>query len=152
MIHRMLKPIFLLVIVVSLLSSGGAISAAPTSASPDSANTLRRACITSEHRISFRRGAISGAARGFLSPLCPQAFFVLRAFAGQRMFATLSSTGPARGEITFPGGGGAGQPTGTYGIFFDDTLPATGDYHFRISESTMAQAWFGSFTLRVTII
>jgi hypothetical protein len=109
-------------------------------------------CATFVRRINFRLGAYGTAVRGYLTPLCNQQFYVLRARAGQHMRVELASAGPGSGQVTFPGGGGSGGPTGTFGVIFDGTLPRSGDYNIRVSESNMAERWSGYFTLIVVIV
>ncbi len=109
-------------------------------------------CSRITRRIHFRFGSFRGAVRGFLNPTCTNAFFILRARAGQRMRILLTSAGPAAGTVIFPNGSASGQPVGTRGAFFDGILPFTGDYRIQISESQMAQFWFGSFGLNVLIV
>jgi hypothetical protein len=109
-------------------------------------------CATFERRISFRLGTYGSAVRGYLTPVCNQLFYVLRARAGQHMRVELASAGPGSGQVTFPGGGGAGGRIGTFGVIFDGTLPSSGDYRIRVSESIMAAPWSGYITLVVVIV
>jgi len=53
--------------------------------------------------------------------------------------------GPTRGVVYFPNGRSNGQPGGRV---FDGTLPVSGDYRIRVTESAMGQAWSG----RVVVI
>jgi len=101
-----------------------------------------------ETRIVFKRGAIEAVARGVLTKIGDEVRFVVRAKSGQRMRLIVDAEGPTRGFVTFPNGDEVGSPGDN---FFDDTLPADGDYHIRITESTMAEAWSGKITLHVRI-
>jgi hypothetical protein len=99
-------------------------------------------------RIYFARGATRATARGYLRGIRDEANFVLRAKAGQHMRVNIQGRGATRGTITFPSGQGDGGPGG---VVFDGILPDTGDYHIRVTESSMAEAWRGNFTVIVDI-
>ena len=101
-----------------------------------------------ETRIVFKRGAIEAVARSALTKMDDEVRFVIRAKSGQRMRLIVDAEGPTRGFVTFPNGDEVGSPGDN---FFDDTLPAGGDYHIKITESKMAEAWSGKITLHVTI-
>ena len=101
-----------------------------------------------ETRIVFQRGAIEAEVQGTLTTLADQLRFVVRARAQQRMLLSVDAPGATRGFVTFPNGAEVGSPGS---VFFDDVLPADGDYRIRISESPMAEEWQGSVTLRVRI-
>ena len=103
----------------------------------------------SQTRIYFARGATKAIARGYLRGIRDEADFVLRAKAGQHMRVEIRGRGPTRGTVAFPSGGGDGGPGG---LIFDGTLPDTGDYRIRVTESSMAEAWRGSFTVIIDIV
>lgn len=99
-------------------------------------------------RIRFKPGATVARVRGSLKGVGDEALFVLRARSGQHMRVNISGAGPTRGVVTFPSGKQDGQPGG---IIFDDQLTETGDYSIRVTESSMADSWRGSFVLEVEI-
>jgi hypothetical protein len=99
-------------------------------------------------RIRFKPGATAARVRGTLKGAGDEALFVLRARSGQHMRVNISGAGPTRGVVTFPSGKQDGQPGG---LIFDDVLTETGDYLIRVTESSMADAWRGSFILEVQI-
>ena len=99
-------------------------------------------------RISFARGATVARARGYLGGIKDEALFVLRAKSGQHMRVEISGRGATRGVVIFPSGKQDGGPGG---VVFDDSIDETGDYRIRVTESSMANAWRGRFTLRVDI-
>ena len=99
-------------------------------------------------RIYFARGATRASVRGYLRGIRDEANFVLRAKAGQHMRVEIIGRGPTRGTVTFPSGQGDGGPGG---VVFDGLLPDTGDYRIRVTESSMAEAWRGSFTLVIDV-
>lgn len=100
-------------------------------------------------RIYFARGATRATARGYLRGAHDQANFVLQAKAGQHMRVEIRARGATRGTVTSPSGQSDGQPGG---VIFDGILPDTGDYHIRVTESTMADAWRGSFTVIIDVV
>ena len=99
-------------------------------------------------RVYFARGATRATVRGYLRGMRDEANFVLRAKAGQHMRVDIRARGATRGTVTFPSGQGDGQPGG---VIFDGILPETGDYGIRVTESSMANAWRGSFTIVIDI-
>jgi hypothetical protein len=99
-------------------------------------------------RVYFARGATRATTRGYLRGAHDEANFVLRAKAGQHMRVEIRGRGATRGMVTFPSGHGDGQPGG---VIFDGILPDTGDYGIRVTESSMANAWRGNFTLIVDV-
>lgn len=101
-----------------------------------------------ETRIVFKRGALQAEAHGKLTTIRDELRFVLRASAKQHMRLAVDAPGPTRGFVTFPNGEVVGSPGSD---FFDDTLPADGDYRIRITESPMAEEWQGRLTLHVHI-
>ena len=100
-------------------------------------------------RIYFARGATEARAAGYLRGIRDEAFFVLRAQAGQHMRVEIRGRGATRGVVTFPNGEQDGSPGG---VVFDGILPATGDYAIRVTESSMANAWAGTFTLIINVV
>jgi hypothetical protein len=100
-------------------------------------------------RIYFARGATEARATGYLRGMRDEAVFILRAQAGQHMRVEVRSRGATRGMVTFPNGQQDGAPGG---VVFDGTLPVTGDYRIRVTESSMANAWTGSITLIVNVV
>jgi hypothetical protein len=109
---------------------------------------LSSSTANSQTRIYFGRGATRATARGYLRGIHDEVNFVLRAKAGQHMRVDIRGRGPTRGMVSFPSGGGDGSPGG---VVFDGTLPDSGDYRIRVTESSMADAWRGNFTVIVDI-
>jgi hypothetical protein len=99
-------------------------------------------------RIKFKPGATVARVNGFLKGVNDEALFVLRARRGQHMRVKISGAGATRGVVTFPSGKEDGQPGG---LIFDDDLTETGDYRIRVTESSMADEWRGSFILEIEI-
>jgi hypothetical protein len=100
-------------------------------------------------RITFARGATVARATGYLRGIRDEAFFVLRASAGQHMRVEIKGAGATRGSVIFPSGREDGQPGG---VIFDDNIDETGDYRIRVTESQMAESWRGSFSIKVEIL
>ena len=100
-------------------------------------------------RVYFDRGATRATVRGYLNGIHDEANFVLRAKAGQHMRVNIRGRGATRGMVTFPSGQGDGQPGG---VIFDGILPDTGDYGIRVTESSMANPWRGSFTVVIDVV
>jgi hypothetical protein len=100
-------------------------------------------------RVYFARGATRATVRGYLRGAHDEANFVLRARAGQHMRVEIRGRGATRGMVTFPSGQGDGQPGG---VIFDGILPDTGDYGIRVTESSMANPWRGSFTVIIDVV
>src|SRR5256885_17257472 len=100
-------------------------------------------------RINFARGATRATARGYLRGIRDEAFFVLRAQANQHMRVEISGRGATRGVVIFPSGKQDGGPGG---VVFDDKIDETGDYRIRVTESSMANAWRGNFTVTIDIV
>lgn len=113
-------------------------------------STLVLPCVEAKkaRRIRFRTGATVAKVSGTLKGVGDEALFVLRARSGQHMRVNISGDGPTRGVVTFPSGKQDGQPGG---LIFDDALTETGDYRIRVTESSMADSWRGSFVLEVEI-
>ena len=105
--------------------------------------------VDAQTRVYFARGATRTTVRGYLRGMRDEANYVLRAKAGQHMRVEIRGRGPTRGMVTFPSGEGEGGPGG---VVFDGNIPDTGDYRIRVTESSMANAWRGSFTLIVDVV
>jgi hypothetical protein len=123
-------------------------AATTTPADEPSSATQSNAPSSAETRIVFKRGAIEAVARGALTKIDDEVRFVVRARSGQQMRLVVDADGPTRGFVTFPNGDEVGSPGHN---FFDDMLPADGDYHIRVTESMMGEAWSGKITLHVRI-
>src|SRR5260370_10817571 len=100
-------------------------------------------------RINFARGATRATARGYLRGVRDEVFFVLRAQANQHMRVEINSHGATRGVVVFPSGKQDGGPGG---VVFDDKIDENGDYRIRVTESSMADAWRGNFTVTIDIV
>jgi hypothetical protein len=100
-------------------------------------------------RVYFARGATVARVTGHLNGVGDEAVFVLRAGAGQHMRVEISGRGPTRGVVIFPSGKQDGGPGG---VVFDDNINEAGDYRIRVTESSMANAWRGSFVLKIRIL
>jgi hypothetical protein len=100
-------------------------------------------------RVTFARGATVARATGYLRGMNDSADFVLRAKAGQHMRVEISARGATRGMVTFPSGKQEGAPGG---VIFDDDIGENGDYRIGVSESSMGDAWRGSFVLKIEIL
>ena len=99
-------------------------------------------------RIRFAPGAYAGQGRSMLTGQGMDRWFVVRARAGQTMIVIINGKGATGGEVHFPGGGQDGGPGGR---IYDDTVPASGDYRIRVTESLMAQPWKGPVDVVVVI-
>ena len=99
-------------------------------------------------RINFKHGKTHVSIRGHLNSITDEDYFVLRAKKGQHMRVEIIGDGPTRGVLLFPNGEQDGGPGG---VVYDDTLPATGDYRIRVTESSMGEAWRGNFILKIEI-
>src|SRR5437016_12005867 len=111
--------------------------------------TLAPFAISGQTRIYFTRGATQAAARGYLRGIRDEVNFVLRAKAGQHMRVEINGRGATRGVVIFPSGKQDGGPGG---VVFDDKIDETGDYRIRVTESSMANAWRGNFTVTIDIV
>jgi len=100
-------------------------------------------------RVSFARGATVARVTGHLNGVRDEAVFVLRAGAGQHMRVEINGRGATRGVVIFPSGKQDGGPGG---VVFDDNIDETGDYRIRVTESSMADEWRGSFVLKIKIL
>lgn len=99
-------------------------------------------------RIRFAPGAYTAQARAVLTRQGMERWFVVRARAGQTMIVIVNGKGATGGEVHFPGGGQDGGPGGR---IYDGSLPATGDYRIRVTESLMAEGWKGPVDVVVVI-
>jgi hypothetical protein len=104
---------------------------------------------SAQTRIIFARGATRATARGYLRGVRDEVFFVLRAQANQHMRVEISGRGATRGVVIFPSGKQDGGPGG---VVFDDKIDETGDYRIRVTESSMANAWRGNFTVTIDVV
>ena len=100
-------------------------------------------------RIFFARGATIVRVNGLLRGVRDEQWFVMRASAHQHVRVEIKGRGATRGVLVFPSGKQDGGPGG---VIFDDTIDETGDYRVRVTESSMANAWRGSFTLTIEIL
>lgn len=100
-------------------------------------------------RVYFARGATVARVTGYLRGIRDEAAFVLRAKAGQRMRVDIRGRGATRGVVIFPSGKQDGGPGG---VVFDDNIDESGDYRIRVTESSMADEWRGSFVLKIEIL
>lgn len=121
--------------LAATIASAFLISSAPAQKSP--------------RRVYFARGATVARVTGYLRGIRDEAAFVLRAKAGQRMRVDIRGRGATRGIVIFPNGQQDGAPGG---VVFDGILPVTGDYRIRVTESSMANTWSGSFTLIIKVV
>ncbi|MCC7450675.1 MAG: hypothetical protein IT324_24895 [Anaerolineae bacterium] len=152
-IQRFVAQIMVIAVLWSLLLSALPVKAQSVSVTSDSATLNKPAwCNLALRRIQFRYGSYRGAVSGYLTPTCTQAFFVLRARAGQRMRLYLNSAGPVVGTVIFPNGGVRSLAVGTRGTFFDGILPFSGDYVVRVNQDMRIQLWFGYFGLSALIV
>ena len=99
-------------------------------------------------RLTFARGATVVRVTGYLRGINDQALYVVRARPGQHMRVEINGRGPTRGMVIFPSGKQDGQPGG---LIFDDNIDESGDYRIRVTESSMGDAWRGSFVLKIEI-
>jgi|GEM_PF-666955 len=100
-------------------------------------------------RVYFARGATEARATGYLRGIRDEATFVLLARAGQHMRVDVRGRGATRGTVIFPNGQQDGAPGG---VIFDGILPVSGDYHIRVTESSMANAWSGPITVIINVV
>lgn len=100
-------------------------------------------------RIIFARRATVARASGYLRGVRDEVWFVIRARAGQHMRVEIRGHGPTRGVLYFPSGKQDGGPGGA---IYDGDIDESGDYRIRVTESSMANAWRGSFTVTVEIL
>jgi hypothetical protein len=153
-----LRGVLGVIVAVALSSAGPTLAAgrgSTTGTSVAFARTIQpaagtctpgaRACPIS---ISFARGAYSGQAHSTLTGIHAERWFVVNAHAGQTMIVIVKGAGATRGTVFFPNGTSRGQPGGRV---FDQSLPATGDYRIRVTESPMGEGWSGGVDVVVLI-
>lgn len=104
-------------------------------------------------RIRFIGGALSAQTPGVLRGRGAEAFFVVKAAAGQHMLVNLISRtagfGTA-GTVKSPSGKQDGGPGG---VIFNARLSETGDYTIRVAPDQMASTQYqGRFILEVVIV
>lgn len=99
---------------------------------------------SAQTRVNFARGATTATVRGYLRGIKDHADFMLRLKAGQHIRIEIRGRGPTRGVLIFPSGKQDGGPGG---VIFDDKIDETGDFQIRVTESSMAEAWRGNFTV-----
>jgi len=136
-----------------VVASPAAGSSQPGSgAGAGAASRAQPACVRGSSacpiRIRFAPGAYAGQARAVLTGQGMERWFVVRARAGQTMIVIVDGKGATGGEVHFPGGGQDGGPGGR---IYDDTLPSTGDYRIRVTESLMAEPWKGPVDVVVVV-
>ena len=142
------------VALVSLVSSPAAASVAPSSVASSGAAALATAspCVAGSKacplRISFALGAYSAQRSSYLGGIHAERWFSVRARAGQTMVVVVAGAGPTRGTVYMPNGRQEGQPGGRV---FDGSLPVTGTYRIRATESLMGEAWAGRVTVIVLV-
>jgi hypothetical protein len=100
-------------------------------------------------RVYFARGATVARVTGHLNGVGDEAVFVLRAGSGQHMRVEINGRGATRGVVIFPSGRQDGGPGG---VVFDGNIDETGNYRIRVTESSMANEWRGSFVLKIEIL
>src|SRR5437016_14483074 len=91
-------------------------------------------------RITFATGAYSAQAHSTLSGIHAAKWFVVHLRAGQTVIVIVQGAGPTRGTVYFPNGQSRGQPGGRV---LDQSVPNTGDYRIRVTESQMGSGWSG---------
>ena len=141
---------------ISLVASGPGRAAGLTSTSlagqPSPAPMNAVACAPGARacpiRITFAAGAYSGQSHSQLTGIRSQRWFVVRARAGQTMVVVVEGSGTTRGIVYTPNGHASGQPGGRV---FDATVPLSGDYRIRVTESPMGEAWSGRVDVVVLI-
>ncbi len=146
------------VAAISLVASGAGSAAGRASASsamqpgPAPVAVVAAACAPGARacpiRITFSPGAYSGQAHSTLTGIGSQRWFVVRVRTGQTMVVLVEGRGAARGIVSFPGGRASGQPGGRV---FDGTVPVSGDYRIRVTESPMGEAWSGRVDVVVLV-
>jgi hypothetical protein len=100
-------------------------------------------------QITFARGATQATARGYLHGQNDAAIFLLRARAGQHRRVEIAGRGGTHGVVIFPSGKQDGGPRG---VVFDDDINEAGDYRISVTKSSIADAWSGSFTIKVDVV
>jgi hypothetical protein len=133
-------------------AGAGTTNPATVTLAANAAASVRTACVAGAAacpiRIRFAAGAYAGQARSRLTGINAEKWFVVNARAGQEMIVIVKGAGATRGTVHFPNGQQDGQPGGRV---FDDTLPVSGDYRIRVTESLMGEAWNGRVDVIVVI-
>jgi hypothetical protein len=109
--------------------------------------TLSLHSAVKEQRIRIKARATEARINGQLTVQNDEARYVLRANSGQRLTAELIGPGPFSATIESPSGKQEGQPGG--GVFFDQQLTETGDYHIRISQGSRGEKRNVRFVLKI---
>jgi hypothetical protein len=99
-------------------------------------------------RINFAPGATRATVQGNLKGINDEAVYLVGAKTGQHLRVEIKGKGATRGSVTFPSGKSDGGPGG---VVFEGTVPETGDCRIRVTESSMAETWAGSFNLIVDL-
>jgi len=99
-------------------------------------------------RINFAPGATRATVQGNLKNMNDEAVYLLNVRTGQHLRVEIKGQGATRGTVTFPSGRSDGGPGG---VVFDGAVPETGDCRIRVTESSMAETWAGSFNLIVDL-
>ncbi len=100
-------------------------------------------------RIRFARRATVARVSGYLRGVRDEKWFVLRARSNQHVRIEIKGRGATRGVLIYPSGKQDGGPGG---IIFDEVIDEDGDYKIRVTESSMANAWRGRFTITIEIL
>jgi hypothetical protein len=101
-----------------------------------------------ETRINFAPGATRATVGGNLKGVNDEVVYLVNARTGQHLRVEIKGQGATRGTVTFPSGRSDGGPGG---VVFDGAVPETGDCRIRVTESSMAETWAGSFNLIVDL-
>jgi hypothetical protein len=124
--------------IKKLFSAAFIISTVASIASAQTENSPRR--------ITFARGATVARSTGYLGGIRAESWFVLRLNAGQHIRVEIRGRGATRGVLIWPS---AKQDGGPGGVIYDGDVDETGDYKIQVRESSMADAWRGSFAVTI---
>ena len=133
----------------ALLTSGPGLALAGGSAGPTTgafaegavaATTCTPGAAACPIRVTFVTGAYSAQAHSTLAGIRAVKWFVVHLRAGQAVIVIVQGAGPTRGTVYFPNGQSQGQPGGRV---LDQSVPVTGDYRIRVTESPMGSSWSG---------
>ncbi len=91
-------------------------------------------------KLNFGHNDYTAQRSSTLTGINSERWFVVKLKAGQQVIVLVEGKGPTRGVVYFPNGQQDGQPGGRV---FDGTVPVSGNYRIRVTESSMAQAWHG---------
>ena len=128
------------------VSAGGAAN--PSASNVLAAATCTRGARACPIRITFAKGAYAAQASSRLTGMKSQRWFTVHVRAGQTMIVIVAGHGATRGTVYLPAGGSVGQPGGR---IYDDSVPTTGNYRIRVTESPMGQAWSGRIDVVVVV-